>query len=177
MKRPYILTIVAVIACITLTAKAALEQYSEVLAKKEAATDQDRLVRKPIQGVLDAGCNINNALRSGLSGNSKEFAVSLEAAETQLKFVADQLAPLAERGIFKKATLKTPRPIFLPSGTLLIRTGDDLLKAIATLARRSADAIARIRNGIGSDGDFAEIVTNSAVISELILQFYGISSA
>ncbi len=177
MKRLYALTIIAVIACITLTAKASLEQYSEMLAKKEAAADQDRLVRKPIQGVLDAGSRINNALSSGLSGNNKDFAVSLEAAEAQLKFVADQLAPLAERGVFKKRTFKSPRPLFLPSGTLLIKTGDDLLKAIATLARRSADAIARIRNGTGSDGDFAEIVTNSAVMSELILQFYGINSA
>ncbi len=177
MKRLYALTIVAAIACIALTAKAALEQYSEELEKKEAITDQDQLVRKPIQGVLDAGCNINNALRAGLSGDSKAFAVSLEAAETQLKSVADQLAPLAEKGTFKKVTLKTPRPLFLPSGTLLIRTGDDMLKAIATLARRSAEAIARIRNGKGGDEDFAEIVTNSAVISELILQFYSIRSA
>jgi hypothetical protein len=93
MKRLYALTIVAAIACLTLTAKAALQQYSEELAKKEAITDQDRLVRKPIQGVLNAGCNINNALRSGLSGDGKDFSVSLEAAETQLNSVAEQLAP------------------------------------------------------------------------------------
>jgi hypothetical protein len=148
------------------------------LRKHAEETDPDRLVPGPIQTALDAGCNINSALKSGLAGDSKSFADSLTDAEAKLKSVADKLAPIAERGHFKRIALKTPRSLSLPGGPpMVIRTGDDMLKAIATLARRSADAIARIKNGKGSDEDFAEIVTNSAVISQMISQFYGISTA
>jgi hypothetical protein len=178
MKRLYALVIVGAIACVALTASAALQQYSDELRRKEQITDPDGLVQKSMQAGLDAGCNINNALRSGLAGDSKSFADSLSGAETQLKNVADQLARIAEQGNFSRIALKTPRALPLPWGTLIvIRTGDDILKAIATLAQRSADAIAKIRNGKGTDEDFAEIVANSAVISELILQFYGINTA
>jgi hypothetical protein len=174
----YLLSVVAIATaiCIAFPAGADFSQYGKDIEDHERATDSDHLARSPIQTALQANCSVNDALRAALSGNGDGFAKALANAQDQLKSVADQLGPLAEKGKFTKVTVR-PRVIALPWGTpLVIHTGDDILRAIATLAQRSADAIARIRNGKGRDEDFAEIAANSAAISRLILEFYGITA-
>ena len=58
-----------------------------------------------------------------------------------------------------------------------IKTGADVLRAIIVLAKESAAAIARLREGKGSDRDFSVVATNSAEISQLILVFYNLNLA
>jgi hypothetical protein len=166
---------VVVATCVAFTAYADFGQYAEDLRAKERTADPEHLVQAPIQNVLKANCNINDALRAGLAGDSKSFSEALRDAENNLQLVADKLAPIAKERRFMRVILEKPRQFPLPDGTAIqIRTGDDILNAIAALAKRSADAIDRIRIGKGSDDDLAEIARNSGVISQLILQFYGI---
>jgi hypothetical protein len=176
--RPVITFIIIVaMSCIAVVANADLEQYSEDLHAKARTTDPDQLVQGSVQNALQANCNINDALRNGLSGENKGFADAMRDAEGKLKAVADKLTPVAKEGRFTRVVFQTPKQFSLPGGpSIIIRNGNDILLAIATLAQRSADAIARIRNGTGREEDFAEVTKNSAVISQLILQFYGITS-
>jgi hypothetical protein len=169
--------VLAAATCIAVVAYADFGQYAEDLHAKERTTDPDHLVQTPIQNALQANCNVNDALRAGLTGDSKSFRDALEEAENKLKFVASRLSPLVKEHLFRRVVFEKPRQLALPECTIIsIRTGDDMLNAIAILAQRSADAIDRIRSGKGRAEDFAEIAENSALISQLILQFYGIAT-
>jgi hypothetical protein len=179
MKRAYALLLAAVLACLAFAADASFEQSSEELQKKQRLIDSDRQVQEPLLQTLDANCNVNNALKAGLTGDPKGFADSLDAAQKKLRAVAERLPKIAEKGHFKQFVKKGGIPVLqLRSGEVLpIRNGDELLKAIAVLAQQSADAIERIRTGKGGDEDFSLIANNSAIIPQLVLEFYNLQAA
>ena len=179
MKRAYALLLAAVVACLAVAADASFEQYSEELQKKERLIDSDHQAREPLLQTLDANCNVNNALKAGLTGDPKSFADSLDAAQKKLQSVAQRLPGISEKGRFKQFVKKGVAPtLHLRSGEFLpIRNGDEMLKAIAVLAQQSADAIERIKTGKGGDEDFSLIATNSAIIPQLILEFYNLQTA
>jgi hypothetical protein len=165
----YLVTIV----CIAGPVHASFDQLTSEVQAKEQKIDSDGLVRAPVLRSLGAACSVNTALQSAISGDSKTLAQTLSMAEQSFRSVARDLPALANQKRFER-TVKLPRSVEPFGHVTVTTTGDDLLRAIAELARKSADAIARIREGKGGQDELSQIFENSAEISQLILAFYGI---
>ena len=105
------------------------------------------------------------ASTAALRGDADAFRESLDRPADNLRTVGEVLKKITGGQAFDKLTAE---------GFGEIRTANDILRAIATLASQSAKAIDPIQTGNGSKHDFAVVATNSSRISELVLVFYNL---
>ena len=176
------LSLVFLLGCVGLPAQAEMgEDLKNIITQirqHETQNDPDGLAREPLVQANRASCAIGAALAAGLGGNPSALSQALSAAEESLRSVAERLPAVIEKVKYNKPARMSPdlaKRVSAEHGDA--STGSDVLKAIASLAKQSADAIDRLRKGQGSEDDFSLVASNSALISQLVLAFYNLSVA
>ena len=152
--------------------KLGYDDYPKIVNEREK---QKSVAAPGVVTALEAGCDVQRALLAAVSGNRGGFSDGLDAAEKKLNTAAKEIDEVAGSDAF---TAKIPEPtkVSLKVDGADINTYGDILREISKRVRQSAAAIARMREGHGTEGDIALIAENEAVISNLVSILYGLTT-
>lgn len=143
--------------------------------EKRRIVDPDQSAKEQINHLLDASCKVNGAIAGALDNDFSAFARSLDDAGKIFRQVSDTLSNKENTEKFNKSHKMIIRLPIVPEELRTVNTYGDILTVIGVLAKQSADAIDKLRRNEGGDEDLSLVAGNSAEITRLVLEFYGLN--
>ena len=146
------------------------------IGKGLAPIDPDHELRKPIAGIAEGGCRINNAVGAIFERNNGGFVDALKSARESYATAADSLQKVARKPIFARELPPTPYRDVLPLALRDVKTLSDILDLMQKRSATSVQIIDRILAEKGSKRDLDQLVQNSTDITRFLMVFMNIAS-
>lgn len=155
--------------------RAGIEDMINEVINKEKQIDPGRDVRGPFTQVLQAGCQLNEALVAAVAGNVRPLRDALTAASANLRKAAGDLQSAAKDGRYKR--LITPKGIKLTSESGAGRAsnifnGQDLVLTIADMAQETAQLLSLMLERDASFGTLSTAIAMTIDMNTLVVAFY-----
>lgn len=158
--------------------KAGLEDIVNEVTDREKQIDPGHSAQGPMTQLLQAGCQLNEALAAAVAGNVKPLRDAVTAASANLRKAADNLRSTAKDGRYKR--LFTPKGIkltseFGASRAPDISNGQNLVLTIVDMAEGTVQLLSSI---LERDAPFKTLTTAIAMtidLNTLVVAFYSSS--
>jgi hypothetical protein len=138
--------------------------------------DPDHELGKPIAGIAQGGCRVNNAVAAVSTRNTSGFVEALKGARESYATAADSLQKLARKPAFAKELPPSPYRDVVPAALRDIKTLSDILDLMQRRAAASVEIIDRILAGKSSKHDLDLLVQNSTDITRYLMVFMNVAS-